>query len=165
MPTSLIFAIILIALCILYGIAAKAYSKPDLVYETEAGSLSGTAGKNLDVLTEKAQTLKLPDGRLIRTRDYIRIKVRGRCMAPRNILDGEEWLVEPVSTKKPLEKQIKPNDVLLLYIDDLKCFKIREFADFENGELKTGHYETGEFQFSSANHKPEQVMGIVKYAI
>lgn len=165
MPTSLTFALILIALCILYGIAAKAYSKPDLVYETEAGSLSCTSGRNLDVLTEKAQTLKLPDGKLIRTRDYIRIKVRGNCMSPRNILDGEEWLVKPVNANQPLEKQIKPNDVLLLYINDLKCFKIREFTDFEGTELKTGHYETGKFQFSSANHKQEQVRGIVKYAI
>lgn len=164
---TLLSGIILAVICVLYGIASKQYAKKDRVMEVEAGPVAGSSDCAFHTKTEPSRLVRLKDGRYVNTRDYIRIIVKGNCMRPRNIQDGEEWLVERINKWKPLDRQIKQRDVLLIYLADKNLYKIREFKDFNgNGLLNTFYYEeNGTEHASSHPHTPESVRGVVRYAI
>lgn len=165
-PTTVILGMVLAVICVLYGIASTRYARKDTVLGVEAGPLPG-GDCALPEKKEGSKVIRLTDGRYINTRDYIRIMVYGGCMRPRNILNGEEWLVEPIDKRKPLREQIKERDVLLIYLSDKNLYKIREFKDFNgNGLLNTFYYEeNGTEHASSHPHTPESVRGVVRYAI
>ena len=165
-PTTVILGMVLAVICVLYGIASTRYARKDTVLGVEAGPLPG-GDCALPEKKEGSKVIRLTDGRYINTRDYIRIMVYGGCMRPRNILNGEEWLVERINKLKPLEKQIRERDVLLIYVADKNLYKIREFKKFnEDGSLATFYYEdNGTEHPSSRPHTRESVCGVVRYAI
>lgn len=165
-PTTVILGMVLAVICVLYGIASTRYARKDTVLGVEAGPLPG-GDCALPEKKEGSKVIRLTDGRYINTRDYIRIMVYGGCMRPRNILNGEEWLVEPIDKRKPLREQIKERDVLLIYVADKNLYKIREFEGFnEDDSLATFYYEdNGAKHPSSKPHTCKSVCGVVRYAI
>ena len=150
----------------MYGKASVRYDRKDKVLGVEAGPL---AGGNCSFPKEEAasKVIKLMNGHYINTRDYIRIRVHGDCMRPRNIQNGEEWLVEPINKRKRLGKQINDRDVLLIYVEDKDLYKIREFEGFnKDGSLATFYYEDdGAKHISSKPHTQESVCGVVGYRV
>ena len=168
MSATFIIGIIFVAICALYGVASSMYAhkEVDEVIETEAGKISDC--NTLSTYNAISRLIKLRDGRIMRTSDFIRIRITGSCMEPRNVLNGEEWLVLPIQKDKDIKSQIKVNDILLLYIQDKGIYKIRELRDIldDGNELVTGYYRLdGVKQKSSKNHSAEQVRGVVKYSI
>ena len=165
MPTTLIIGIGLLVICILYGWASSLYRKQDTIIGVSAGS------EDSDIISPSYSTssrsVKLLNGKYINTRNYIRIKINGKCMTPRNILDGEEWLVEPLSNIEDKKSILKVKDVILLYIEDKSRYILREFEDYDiDGSLKTLRYNDDNTErHSSRNHQLNQVKGIVRYAI
>lgn len=167
MSVTMIIGLLFILVCVLYGAASLAYRKKDVdtVIETEAGDTSNC--KPLSTFGAPSRIIRMKDGTVVRSSDFLRIVIRGGCMAPRGILNGEEWLAVPVNRKNDIKSQIKEKDVLLLYIEDKKIYKIRELREFlGDGMLRTGYYNSdGTEHDSSREHSAEQVMGVVRYSI
>lgn len=165
MPTTLVIGIIFITICVLYGWASFSYRKKDRIIEVEAGNTDD--GCRLMQYESSSKVVRLSSGKYINTHNYIRIVIHGNCMTPRNIFNGEEWLVEPVNPSREIESQLKIQDVLLLYIEDKNSYIIRELVDFDiNGSLKTKRYNEDKSNHpSKRNHRIEQVKGVVRYAI
>lgn len=139
----------------------------DDVIATEAGPLNAGCTKFLRTSDskERALIIKLKDGRYINTSDYLRLRISGTCMTPRNILNGEEWLAKPYDGES---SAINPGDVLLIYIKDKNMYKIREVERVldDKQEVETFYYNPdGSKQFSSRWHRLADVRGVVKYAI
>lgn len=152
-------------LCALYGLSSWYYSKEDKVYMAEAGCVNN-ASSCAGIKRMPSKTVRLTDGRLINTSDYIRIIIDGNCMTQRGVLRNEEWLVEPLQLR-PNDSRIKPRDILLVYLSDKQIYKIREFVDYdESGNLNTCYYdENGQPKPSSKPHAKEAVCGVLRYAI
>lgn len=165
--TTIIVGTILVAICVLYGIASHRYARKDILLGVEAGPLQEDGVCHFPKYEVSSKAIKLMNGRYVNTRDYIRIVVHGNCMKPRNIQDGEEWLVEPLDKQKPPCSQIKEKDVLLIYLKDEDLYKIREFEGFNaDGSLQTFYYESdGTKHSSSRPHAAETIQGVVRYAI
>lgn len=167
MGTTTIIFLIFLAISILYGIFRSKYQPIDTILDVEAGPTEYADATKFVHTSGMAKTIQLLDGRYINSHDYIRIHINGSCMKPRNILSGEEWLVKPVNKKQSPRSQLNKRDVLLIYIEDKKLYKIRELDSFEpNNQLKTFWYEdNGNQHESSQLHRWESVIGVVKYAI
>ena len=139
--------------------------KPELD-EAEAGIISST--------TQKIIMGKSRDYRgLIRPEDmslpYKRFVVKGDCMKPRNIFNGDVIFIESFKENASDDDKfqiIKENDILLIYLDDkrFKGYKIRGFSKRnEDGSLETFYYkEDGTTKISGHSHRLESIGGIVK---
>lgn len=162
---TIIIGIIAASLCVLYGIASHLYAKKDKVIDVEAGP---TSECHRVFLKEEAapKIIKLPNGKLVSSRNFVRIRIRGNCMEPRSIFNGEQWLVDRIDHKKAVGETIKKGDVVLIYLKDKNLFKIREVENINSTNfLDTIRYNNGERIKSSKPHSYSDVIGIVKYAI
>ena len=139
-PTTLILGIGLLTICILYGWASSLYRKEDTIIGVSAGDENGAC--SITSFSSPSKSVKLLNGKYINTRNYIRIKINGKCMIPRNIFDGEEWLVEPLKNSEDVKSTLRIKDVILLYIQDKGTYILREFNGYDNdGSLKTLIYK------------------------
>lgn len=157
---------IFLAICTLYGLASNSYKKKDVIIGVKAGDASDEC--SLPIAQAHSKSVRLPNGRYINTKDFIRIRINGNCMKPREILNGEEWLVEKWDNNtKSLNCNLHPRDIMLLYIEDKHSYIIRELVSIkEDNRLKTKRYnDDGSDRFSKNDHRLEQVQGIVRYAI
>lgn len=163
---TIIMGIIIVTLCVLYGITSHLYAKQkeDLIIDVEAGPTSECA---CVLSKEKAisKIIKLPNGRFVDSQKYVRIKIHGNCMEPRDILNGEQWLVSKVNHNKPVEDNIKVGDVVLIHLKDKNLYKIREVKHISDNSLDTIRYENGVEKKSSKPHSYGDVIGVVQYAI
>lgn len=170
---ALIAIISLIIIASLYSWVSREVRRRENGYDdvkaVEAGPSGDASAKALNSMSrkERAFEIQLQPGRTVSTSDYLRILVVGNCMKPRNILDGEEWLVEPVDHQRIKPSDLKAKSVLLINIPDKGILKIREFEGLtENGDLKTLWYRPdGTPSYSSRPHSWENVKGIVRYSI
>lgn len=104
------------------------------------------------------------DGKVMNTRDKLRIRVVGKCMEPKNIVDGGEYYVTKINKSKDFNSQINSGDILLIYYPQKDIYKIRVFEKYGDGqELITYRYntETGVKRYSNKRHLRENVRGIV----
>lgn len=163
--TTFIIGIIFVVICIFYGWASFSFRQKDHVIEVEAGNTDD--GCKLRQYDSSSKSVKLSNGKYVNTRDFIRIIIHGNCMTPRNILNGEEWLVEPINPNLDIKSQLKIKDVMLLYINEKNCYIIRELSSFDTDDsIKTLRYnEDKSVRHSKRNHTFEQVLGVVRYAI
>ncbi len=88
-------------------------------------------------------------------------------MEPRGIKDKSIVFVQPLSKKENFKKQVKAEDVLLIYLHDKGVFKLRILQNYDNEkQLITYRYkDDGTKHLSSRNHNPDDVKGVVKYVI
>jgi len=161
-------AIFFIVLCSLY-ITTSFYNKNrDKVIFVETGSVANVDEAELKIKRSvPPKIFRLPDGTYASSHKFIRIIVKGSCMSKKGICSGEEWLVEAVNRHEKLENQIRPGNVLLIYLEDKGIYKIREFKSFTaREELMTLYYDKdGLEHLSSKPHSVKSVVGIVKYGI
>lgn len=169
MSGTLIIGLLFIVICILYGKASKSYNchQQDFVLETKAGTTKDADAQVCNHESKPSKIIKLPNGNYINTNDLIRIEIKGNCMRPRNVYDGEEWLVFPIDSTKKCEEQIKPKDIVLIYLEDKNIYKIREVRSFLGNQfLDTIYYDNdGETNQSSKPHSYASVRGILRFAI
>ena len=109
----------------------------------------------------------------INPRDYLFMKVEGKCMEPKKINDQDIVLIEKFpffQSSKQKSKKIKKGNVLLIdFVDKKKSrriIKIREFVSLdEHGAAITQHYdESGAAKQSRHRHELKNIRGIVRYA-
>ncbi len=136
----------------------------------EAGPMDTADAKALHQETPRQKRAIILDekGKVINTRGMIRIKVVGKCMEKRGILDGKQYYVRPISKNVNLNQEIKSGDILLIYYPLKKIFKIRVFEKFaEEDDLLTYRYDvkTGEKKYSTKRHKRENIKGVVMYPV
>lgn len=161
-------AIFFIVLCGLYIATSFCTKSRDRIIFVEAGSVTDIDEAELkSKKSVLSKIFRLPDGTYASSHKYIRIIVRGDCMSKKRICSGEEWLVETVDRQERLEKQIRPGNVLLIYLEDKGIYKIREFKCFTaEKELVTFYYgKDGVEHLSSKPHSAKSVIGVVKYGI
>lgn len=110
-------------------------------------------------------TIRLQSGKSLQSRDYICVKVDGKCMEPRGIKDESTVYVFPINKAENFKKQVRLEDVLLIYLKDKRVYKLRILQNYDNErQLITYRYSNnGEKHLSSRTHKPEDVVGVVKY--
>ena len=114
----------------------------------------------------KHKIYKDTEGGTIDPKDMIHIFVSGSSLSPCNIESGDELIVMKTDDSIPLIKQIKENDILLLYLDDIHIHKLRRFSSFEGENLITYYYDSeGHQRMSPIPYKPESVLGVAKYKV
>lgn len=167
MELSFIFPICAIILLLLYALL----NRPQRIIIADAGPTRELTGKeqNAKKTYTPYQIIYTPHGNLINTRHYLRIKVDGKCMEPRGILDKSQILVEPLTETQRtyFKKYVRLEDVVLIHLKDKDVYKLRILQNYDNEkELITYRYlSNGEKHRSSRNHRPEDVVGIVRYII
>ena len=115
---------------------------------------------------KKHKIFKDTEGNTINPNNIIRMVVSGNSMSGRGIKSGDEILVLKIDKTRPLKEQIKRDDLLCIYLDNIKITKIRAFGKFaENGVLTYYYDDNGEIHFSSTPYSPESVIGIAKYKV
>lgn len=173
-----LFAISLLVVIVLYGIinlrrrkkCQKKY-KENIVFVqcVEAGCLKEASSEELRKKSywSKKCFFRDGEGNVIDTRDMIQVITNGICMVPRGISDGDRLLVQRINPEKPLETQIKHDDMLLIYLKDKDITKIRIFDEYNpERELLTYRYtKEGKRHDSSLPHRRESIVGIVRYNI
>ncbi len=142
--------------------------RKDYVMGVEAGTMKGVTADELRraSYSVKHKMVKDRQGNVINPDSIIRIVVEGNCMKPLRIKSGDEMIAIKIDKNRPLQEQIKENDVLLIHLADNGINKIRAFESFDKGNLKTFWYEDdGTKHPSSKVHTPESVLGIVRYKV
>ena len=158
----------IVAFVLVLGFYAFANLKlrKDFVMGVEAGTTKGVTADELRraSYSVKHRVVKDRKGNVINPDSIIRIVVEGNCMRPLRINSGDEMIAIKIDNKRPLDEQIKPNDVLLIHLADKGIKKIRAFEAFEGRNLKTFWFEEdGQKHPSSKVHTPESILGIVRY--
>lgn len=161
--------IIITVICIFYGVASHWFAKEtpntDIIIDAEAGAIS-ESHCNFEKRNTPVKIIQLPNCKLSDSRNYVRIRIRGNCMEPRGILNGEQWLVSRINHEKTASETIKKGDVVLIYLKDKDLYKIREVKDIlPDNRLDTIWYDNGVEHKSSKPHLYSDTIGIVKYAI
>lgn len=158
----------IVAFVLVLGFYAFANLKlrKDLVIGVEAGTTKGVTAEELKRVSYsvKHKVVKDSHGNVISPNSMIRIVVYGNCMKPLKINSGDQMIAIKIDKQRPIEEQIKPNDVLLIHLADNGINKIRAFEAFDGRNLKTFWFEeSGQKHPSSKVHTPESVLGIVRY--
>lgn len=149
---------------------ANVLNGKERVILAEAGSMDTADDTLLHAKTPRQKRAYLLDdnGEVINTRKMLRIKVVGKCMEKKGILNGSQYYVRPIPKKINLNSEVKNGDILLIYYPPKNIHKIRVFEKFaENDELITYRYDvnTGEKKYSSKRHKRENIEGVISYPI
>ena len=167
----MLFSVIIVVFEILLFSLYVVVNRMQKVFTADAGPTHTLTSKE-----QKSRTIYLPyqtictsHGKQINTRNYLRVKVDGKCMEPKGISDKSQILVEPLTENQRtyFKKYVRLEDVLLIHLKDKDVYKLRILQNYDNEkELITYRYlSSGEKHRSSRNHKPEDVVGVVRYII
>lgn len=78
----------------------------------------------------------------------------------------DEIIALKIDKSKPLVQQIKKDNLVLIYLNDIGIYKIRAIHSFDGNKLSTYYYnEHGEKVMSTVGYSPESIRGIVKYKV
>jgi hypothetical protein len=159
---SIIVAIALLGIYVLLN-------RPQKIILADAGSthrLTGREQRQKDSF-HPFRNISLQAGKILQSRDYICVKVDGNCMEPRGIKNNSIVYVLPLNKKEHFKKQVRAEDVLLIYLPDKNVYKLRILQNYDNKkQLITYRYdENGKKYISSRSHHPDNVRGVVKYVM
>lgn len=158
----LIFAIV----AGLYGYLCYKKGNAETVIAVEAGSTGKVSPRWINSKSFKAPRCQYKvNGETIDSSMYMRLVVEGNCMTPRNIFNGDQLLALKVNSIEELRRELQPNNIVLIYLNDIDLYKIRIFDSFDGDDLLTYYYENGKRKDSSRPHSIHSIKGIVKYAI
>ena len=160
--TSIIIAIVLLAIYVFLN-------RPQKIILADAGStrkLTGREQRKKDSF-RPFQNISLQAGKILHSRDYICVKVDGSSIEPRGIKNNSIVYVLPLNRKEHFKKQVRAEDVLLIYLPDKNVYKLRILQNYDNKKrLITYRYnEDGKKHISSKSHHPDNVRGVVKYVM
>lgn len=162
-----VVAIVMLALLIGYYYFSYKRINSDYVQCVEAGGLknvSESSQKNKSFRTRPLSFRVRESHQKIDSSQYIRIIVKGWCMKPRGIEDGDQLLVESINPNDA-KGRLHAGDIVLLYVPEKRVYKIRELETIKDDELVTFYYKEGNKQYSSTNHKLSMVRGVVRFKI
>ena len=162
------FYFLLLIIIALVGYAISSISGKEVVRGVEAGPVGKCDPKVVRERSFRARPIEVRDekGSLIDTSDMIRVVVCGDCMSHRNIPNNSQLLVKKIDKTKPLEEQIKHDDIVMIHLKDQHLDKIRIFDKFdEYHQLLTYRYSGDVRVNSSFPHTKESVLGVVKYKL
>lgn len=115
---------------------------------------------------KKHKIFKDTNGNIINPKNIIRMVVSGNSMSPLRINSGDEIIALKIDKSKPLVQQIKKDNLVLIYLNDIGIYKIRAIHSFDGNKLSTYYYnEHGEKVMSTVGYSPESIRGIVKYKV
>lgn len=161
------YFIILVALLLSYFYAKRSNVKCDFVQCVEAGPIDGVGSAELKRRSFKDRQIVLRDqnGHELSHDRYVRLLVKGSCMSPRNINDGDVVIAEKVDEerRRTIRDELRVNNILWLHIEDTGMDKIRILRGWHNDEMITYYYRNGEEHESSSHHSISQIRGIVRY--
>ena len=163
----------IMALSVLLGLyywlkKKSAAANREYVQCVEAGPMDEVDAETLKKLSfyDRQIVVRDDNGKVLGNDRYARIVVNGDCMTERGIYNGNQLLAEKIiADSTNLQNVLKKDNIVWLYIDETKIDKIRVFDAWENDEMKTYYFKNGNKHYSSHNHKPSQVKGIVRYKI
>ena len=162
------FYFLLLIIIALVGYAISSISGKEVVRGVEAGPVGECDPKDVRERSFRARPIEVRDekGSLIDTSNMIRVVVCGDCMSHRNIPNNSQLLVKKIDKTKPLEEQIKHDDIVMIHLKDQNLDKIRIFDKFdEYHQLLTYRYSGDVRVNSSFPHTKESVLGVVKYKL
>lgn len=163
-----IISMLLGAFSIVYSIwVTEKRRKRERVIVAEAGKISETGEEYQPYVYMNPVTLRSQDGKeKIDQTDLLRVYVHGHCMEPIGIMDKSQLFAKKIKPQTSFSLQVKHNDILLIYLEDVNKYKIRRFDKYDkDNNLQTYRYNptTGEIIASSRPHTQQSVVGIVKY--
>lgn len=127
------------------------------------GNLSQEEVKEISYY-DKHKVYKDEDGNTINPNSMTRLFVVGNGMSPR-INSRDQVIVIKIDKNRPLNEQIKRDDILLIYLEELGIYKLRAFYEFHGQNLLTYYFVGKERRFSTRLYKPESICGIAKFKI
>ena len=149
-----------------YAIMSMSLSKRAFVQCVEAGPSSTVTAREL-----RRRSFYVPNrtilerkGQPLDSDKYIRVVVKGDCLKPRNIVDGDRLIVQRIDDE--VMQSIHEGSIILIYLSDTSVYKIREVKSVECDGFNTQYYlENGSVQESSKPHNRECVVGLVKFQL
>lgn len=163
------FAFVLFVFAVLALYAFSSLNGKEIVKAVEAGPLDDCDPAVVRHKPFRARPINVygPNGTPLDMKNMSRVVVCGSCMVPRNIPDNSVLLVEKIDVKKPLEDQIKQNDIVMIHIKEQNIDKIRVFEKFDEfNQLVTYRYSNNGSQVMSTKpHSRESVVGVVRYKL
>lgn len=91
---------------------------------------------------------------------YIRLSVVGKGLEERDIKDGVQVLALKLD-KKEIKEYLKPKDIILIYVKEIKLYKIRIFKSYEDDLAVTYLYKDKDKIYE--NYPVSSIKGIIKY--
>lgn len=162
----MLYLIILIILCASYYYIGSQKEKRLLA---DAGALSIHSSKKKLLPQQSTYRDQFTiNGKVLCSSEYYKLEVNGSCMEARKIYNGNVIFVKKFN-KNFTRDDIKPNDILLIYLNDerYKGYKLRvmkKLNEANTSEVVTFYYDPdGTEHFSSHNHKLSNVVGVLKY--
>lgn len=160
------FILIFMVVAGLYGFLCYKRGNAETVTAVEAGSTGKVSPKWINSKSFKAPRCQYKiNGEIIDSSMYMRLVVEGNCMMPRGIANGTQLLALKINSSEELRRELHPDNIVLIYLEDIKLYKIRVFDRLEGDDLITYYYENNERKNSSKPHSIHSIKGIVKYAI
>lgn len=162
-----VYAIILIILLLSYFYAKRRNVKSELVQCVEAGPIDGVDAAELKRRSYKDRQVVLRDnnGQELSHDKFVSLIVKGDCMAPRNINNGDMVIAEKVeeARRNAIRQELQTDNIVWLHIEDTGMDKIRIFKEWAGNEMVTYYYRNGVEHESSSHHSIDQIRGIVRY--
>jgi hypothetical protein len=162
-----VYSIILLILLLSYFYAKRRNVKSEFVQCVEAGPIDGVDAAELKRRSYKDRQVVLRDynGQELSHDKFVRLIIKGNCMEPRNIKDGDMVIAEKVEETRidAIRQVLQTNNIVWLHIEDTGMDKIRIFKEWAGDEMVTCYYRNGVERESSSHHKIDQIRGIVRY--
>ena len=162
-----IYVSILAALLVSYYFAKQKNTKSEFVQCVEAGPVEGIDSRELAQRSYYDRQVVIRDsrGQELNPGKYSRLLVKGSCMTPRKIYDGDTIVAEKIdeTRRNTIQKELLPDNIVWLHISDTGMDKIRVFQEWKGDEMVTYYYKNGIKHPSSSNHSIDQLRGIVRY--
>lgn len=162
-----IYAIVLVALLVVYYFSKKGTASQVFIQCVEAGPTSEVDAEELKRRSyyDKDTVIRGMQGEVLSSARYKRILVKGTCMTPKNINDGDLLVAETFSENTDFHRELRKGDIVWLKIEDTGMDKIRIFDGWNGDEMKTYYYKGDKKHPSSLYHHPSQICGVVRYKI
>lgn len=162
-----IYAIVLVALLVVYYFSKRRTVSKVFIQCVEAGPTSEVDAEELKRRSyyDKDTVIRGIKGEVLSSSTYKRILVKGTCMTPKEIYDGDMLVAETYSANTDFHKELKKGDIVWLKIEDTGMDKIRIFDGWNGDEMKTFYYKNDKKHPSSSNHIISQIRGVVRYKI
>ena len=162
-----VYSIILLILLLSYFFAKCRNVKSELVQCVEAGPIDGVDAAELKRRSYKDRQVVLRDnnGQELSHDKYVRLIIKGDCMTPRNIKNGDMVIAEKVeeARRNAIRQELQANAIIWLHIEDTGMDKIRVFKEWDGNDMVTCYYKNGVERESSSHHSIDQIRGIVRY--
>lgn len=162
------FTLVLAALTGFYFLMKRRHGeKPEYVVLAPTGELETSSKSSLEFKSLYNHSILTEDGHLLDESRHSLFRVIGSSMKMAGIQDGDYIIVENIdANSNPIPQLLlKADDIILLYLEGDKAYKIRRIENIEGDKISLSYYRVDEQILSTKQYSISQVKGVVRYVL